>query len=83
MTWVTPIVLLLMLYTWGKDVALEVLQFRDNPNGKPYTEAGKVGAYVGRTLMLVLFAFFAIMVWVAARRGRFKRVENLQTEESA
>jgi len=83
MTYVTPMVLLAMLYTWGKDVALEVLQFRENPNRVPYTEAGKTGAYVGRALMLLLFVFFAVMVWVAARRGRFKRVENLQAEESA
>lgn len=83
MTWVTPLLLLTMLFMWGRDVALEVLQFRENPGGNPYTEGGKTGAYVGRSLMIALFAFFAILVGVAAKRGRFKNVENLSPEESA
>ena len=83
MTYVTPIALIAMLFIWGRDVAFEVLQFHENPNGAPYTEGGQTGAYVARALMLLLFAFFVVLVGVAARRGRFKNVENLPAEETA
>ena len=41
------------------------------------SDATLPGAYTARTLMLALFAFFAILVGVAAKRGRFQDVENL------
>ncbi len=82
MTYVTPIVLLTMLFMWGKDVALGVLQFDVDPGGKAYTDDSKTGAIVGRSLMLVLFLFFAVLVGVAAKRGRFKAVENLPGEDA-
>ena len=77
MTFITPAVLLFMLYTWGSEVAAKVLTFEQDPNGNPYSDATLPGAYTARTLMLALFAFFAILVGVAAKRGRFQDVENL------
>ncbi len=82
MTWVTPFVLLAMLFLWGRDEMLPILTFEAAPGGE-YTETTRTGAYVGRTLMLALFAFFAILVGVAAKRGRFSAVEDLPAEEAS
>ena len=83
MTYVTPAFLLFMLYRWGSDAALPILNFENDPNGKPYTEATTTAAWIGRIEMLALFAFFAILVGVAARRGHYKDVEGGAMKESA
>ena len=77
MTYVTPALLLTMMFLWGKDVALDVLNFEVDPSGNEYTESTRSGAMLGRSLMIVLFAFFAILVGVAAKRGRYRSVEEI------
>jgi SNF family Na+-dependent transporter len=82
MTFVTPAFLLWMLYKWGTDAALPILSFRIDPGGNAYTDATRMSAYVARALMLSLLIFFVILVRVAAARGHFKRVEQLETEDN-
>lgn len=80
MTWVTPLVLIAMLVYWGIDQAFPILNFENDPNGKPYTEATAENAQLARTLMLALLGFFVLLVFVAARRGRFKSLETLEED---
>jgi SNF family Na+-dependent transporter len=82
MTFVTPAFLLWMLYKWGTDAALPILSFEQDPGGNAYTDATRMSAYVARALMLSLLVFFLILVRVAAARGHFKRVEQLETEDN-
>lgn len=77
MVGVTPAFLLWMLYKWGLTQALPILTFANDPNGAEYTEATLANAKLARTIMLALFAFFVALVFVAARRGKFKSLDNL------
>jgi SNF family Na+-dependent transporter len=81
MKWVTPLALITMLSWWGYTQAAPILTFENDPNGNPYTDASQSNAQLARTLMLVLFGFFVLLTFVAARRGRFKSLET--AEEAA
>ncbi|MCB9897263.1 MAG: sodium-dependent transporter [Planctomycetes bacterium] len=77
MTWITPLMLIGMLIYWGITAAAPTLFFETDPNGHPYDADTTQGAWIGRTCMLVLAAFFVALVAVAAKRGRFKDVDDL------
>jgi len=73
----TPLLLLWMLYKWGMDQALPILNFEQDPNGNAYTAATEGNAQLARTIMLAVLGLFVTLVFVAARRGKFKSLENL------
>jgi len=77
MTWVTPAMLLAMLVMWSVDTAAPVLTFEHDPGGQPYTPESRSSALLARSLMLALTVFFLLLVGVAARRGRYRDVEQL------
>jgi len=82
MTFVTPLVLIVMLLWWGTTQMWAILNLEASPAGGSYEDQGTGGnAVLARVLMLALFAFFAVLVGVAAKRGRFRSVENL-TEDA-
>lgn len=83
MTFVTPLALLTMLGFWGYEVALDILVMDVDPNGNPYSEAGQSNALLARGMMLGLFLFFVFLVYVAAKRGRFAKLEQQLREEGA
>ncbi len=83
MTYVTPTLLLWMLYRWGTTQALPILTFQNDPNGNAYDEATRSAAYLARAEMLALFVFFAVLVGVASKRGYFKRAETLDSPEGS
>ncbi len=80
MTWVTPLVLIGMLCWWGSTTALPILMFEEDPNGAVYSELSRSNAQLARGLMLALFAFFALLVFVASRRGRFRSLETIEED---
>jgi hypothetical protein len=80
MTFVTPLVLLVMLGWWGVQQALPILLMEQTPGGKPYTpdalESLRGNVWLARGLMVGLALFFMVLVGVAARRGHFRRLED-------
>ncbi|GJM22334.1 MAG: sodium:calcium symporter [Planctomycetota bacterium] len=83
MTFVTPVLLIGMLAFWGITQALPILSFEKTTGGDiidpndPAHMALVDNAGLARWMMLALFAFFVVLVWIAAKRGRFKSLENL------
>ena len=76
MTWVTPLLLLVMLGWWGWTEAWPILTFAKDPNGNPYTEATVDSAWLARGEMLALLGAFLVLVAVAGRRGHFRPLEQ-------
>jgi NSS family neurotransmitter:Na+ symporter len=83
MTVVTPLLLIVMLAFWGWTEAGPILFFERDPGGAAYTADTESNAQLARTLMLVLFAGFILLVAVAAKRGRFKAVEQIDFDAEA
>lgn len=79
MTWVTPVVLFVMLGWWGATEAWPILTGESNPGGKPYDSAAWGHAILARVIMLSVCALFVVLTFVAARRGRFKGLTDRET----
>ncbi len=76
MTWVTPFVLIGMLGWWGFNQAWPIMTFETDPGGAEYSENALLYSKIARAMMISLFLFFAWLVLVAARRGRFRSLDN-------
>lgn len=80
MTYITPLVLVGMLCWWGATQALPILAFEKDPSGNAYSELTRSNAGLARWLMVGMFVFFASLVFVASKRGRFQSLETLEED---
>lgn len=77
MTFVTPLMLIGMLLWWGATAMWPRLLFDETRVTSYADENTASNAFLARILMIGLFTFFAVLVGVAAKRGKFASVENL------